>query len=354
MVLDVNRGGLELPGRGGQGAPARPLGVEVHSALFDQVRTCDNHCEFCFIYQLPPGMRVEPLPQGRRLPALVPLRELHDPHPLHRGRPRAGGDRAAVAAERQHPRHRPRRAHRPAAQPAGRHQPALAAGPARPRHRGPRPGRGLPGRQRRRRARRHAGRRARPVPRAGQPVRGAARREPLVRTRPACGPHTRAEAEAVVDAVHDWQDVYLATLGHRLVLRGRRVLPAGRPAFPERRGLRGLRHARGRHRHGPHASSASSAARSTSPTGVRVRASSPGSTARRPRATARRAPAPAERRPAPVAAAAVAPTRAGRRPHRAARRPGARPAGGRARTRRRAGDHRAPTSSSAATSGSPA
>ncbi|MFM8529423.1 MAG: DUF512 domain-containing protein, partial [Ilumatobacteraceae bacterium] len=26
-------------------------------ALFDQVRTCDNHCEFCFIYQLPPGMR---------------------------------------------------------------------------------------------------------------------------------------------------------------------------------------------------------------------------------------------------------------------------------------------------------
>ena len=34
-----------------------PLGVEVHSALFDQVRTCDNHCEFCFIYQLPPGLR---------------------------------------------------------------------------------------------------------------------------------------------------------------------------------------------------------------------------------------------------------------------------------------------------------
>jgi NifB/MoaA-like Fe-S oxidoreductase len=29
----------------------------VHSALFDQVRTCDNHCEFCFIYQLPKGLR---------------------------------------------------------------------------------------------------------------------------------------------------------------------------------------------------------------------------------------------------------------------------------------------------------
>ncbi|NNC80734.1 MAG: DUF512 domain-containing protein [Acidimicrobiales bacterium] len=34
-----------------------PLGIEVHSALFDEVRTCDNHCEFCFIYQLPPGLR---------------------------------------------------------------------------------------------------------------------------------------------------------------------------------------------------------------------------------------------------------------------------------------------------------
>ena len=29
----------------------------MSSALFDQVRTCDNHCEFCFIYQLPQGLR---------------------------------------------------------------------------------------------------------------------------------------------------------------------------------------------------------------------------------------------------------------------------------------------------------
>ena len=34
-----------------------PLGIEISSALFDRVRTCDNHCEFCFIYQLPKGMR---------------------------------------------------------------------------------------------------------------------------------------------------------------------------------------------------------------------------------------------------------------------------------------------------------
>src|SRR5262249_6400852 len=30
---------------------------EVESAVFDRVRTCDNHCPFCFIYQLPKGMR---------------------------------------------------------------------------------------------------------------------------------------------------------------------------------------------------------------------------------------------------------------------------------------------------------
>jgi NifB/MoaA-like Fe-S oxidoreductase len=34
-----------------------PTGIEVSSALFDRIRTCDNHCEFCFIYQLPKGMR---------------------------------------------------------------------------------------------------------------------------------------------------------------------------------------------------------------------------------------------------------------------------------------------------------
>jgi NifB/MoaA-like Fe-S oxidoreductase len=38
-------------------AEGEALGATVQSALFDQVRTCDNHCAFCFIYQLPPGMR---------------------------------------------------------------------------------------------------------------------------------------------------------------------------------------------------------------------------------------------------------------------------------------------------------
>ncbi len=56
LSLDVRRGGLELSlevdREGGT-----PLGMEVDAALFDQVRTCDNHCEFCFIHQLPKGLR---------------------------------------------------------------------------------------------------------------------------------------------------------------------------------------------------------------------------------------------------------------------------------------------------------
>jgi putative radical SAM enzyme (TIGR03279 family) len=34
-----------------------PLGLRLGSSIFDRVQTCDNHCEFCFIYQLPPGLR---------------------------------------------------------------------------------------------------------------------------------------------------------------------------------------------------------------------------------------------------------------------------------------------------------
>ena len=56
IAFDVRRGGLEMSlsveREGGQ-----PLGIEVDAALFDRVRTCDNHCEFCFIHQLPKGMR---------------------------------------------------------------------------------------------------------------------------------------------------------------------------------------------------------------------------------------------------------------------------------------------------------
>jgi NifB/MoaA-like Fe-S oxidoreductase len=55
-VLDLRRGGFDVEVQVAK-ASGEPIGVEVHSALFDQLRTCDNHCEFCFIYQLPPGLR---------------------------------------------------------------------------------------------------------------------------------------------------------------------------------------------------------------------------------------------------------------------------------------------------------
>src|ERR1700761_913685 len=56
VELDIVRGGVELEVTVDKAA-GEPLGVEVSSPLFDRVRTCDNHCEFCFIYQLPKGMR---------------------------------------------------------------------------------------------------------------------------------------------------------------------------------------------------------------------------------------------------------------------------------------------------------
>ena len=56
VVLEIERSGLERTIEVDKGA-GEPLGIEVQSSLFDQVRTCDNHCPFCFIYQLPEGMR---------------------------------------------------------------------------------------------------------------------------------------------------------------------------------------------------------------------------------------------------------------------------------------------------------
>ena len=56
LCLDVDRGGLQIS-LDVEKQPGESLGAEIHSALFDQVRTCDNHCEFCFIYQLPPNLR---------------------------------------------------------------------------------------------------------------------------------------------------------------------------------------------------------------------------------------------------------------------------------------------------------
>ena len=56
VEIELDRGGLISSIEIAKG-DGEPLGVEVQAALFDQVRTCDNHCSFCFIYQLPAGMR---------------------------------------------------------------------------------------------------------------------------------------------------------------------------------------------------------------------------------------------------------------------------------------------------------
>ena len=56
VELDLRQGGLERSLVVEKPAGA-PLGVELASAVFDRVRTCDNHCPFCFIFQLPEGMR---------------------------------------------------------------------------------------------------------------------------------------------------------------------------------------------------------------------------------------------------------------------------------------------------------
>src|SRR4249919_3473860 len=56
VELELRRGGLERQVAVEKHA-GEPLGLELASAVFDRVRTCDNHCPFCFIYQLPEGMR---------------------------------------------------------------------------------------------------------------------------------------------------------------------------------------------------------------------------------------------------------------------------------------------------------
>jgi putative radical SAM enzyme (TIGR03279 family) len=56
LELEVRRGGLDLPVTVAKAA-GEPLGAEVSASIFDAVQTCDNACEFCFIHQLPKGLR---------------------------------------------------------------------------------------------------------------------------------------------------------------------------------------------------------------------------------------------------------------------------------------------------------
>ena len=67
---------------------------------------------------------------------------------------------------------------------------------------------------------------------------------------PGLRPHTVGEAAAVIDAVEDWQGVFRVLPRPAAGLRGRRVLPPRRSAVPARRRGPGLPDARGRHRDG--------------------------------------------------------------------------------------------------------
>ena len=212
-----DRSGLELELRRPQARRVSRSGAEVSSAVFDRVRTCDNHCEFCFIYQLPKGMRRSLYLKDDDYRLELPVRELHDADPFHRGRPRAGRDRGPVPAARQHP--------QPPTRPCGHACCATSAAPP---------------------ACAGCGRCSITASRCA--ARSwcvlASTTAPCSTTRwPACStstrssptlavvplgvsrfnpeqamrPHTRTEAAAVVDAVEDWQDVYQRALGRRLV-----------------------------------------------------------------------------------------------------------------------------------------
>ena len=126
VELDVSRGGLELSMSIDKPEGA-PLGIEVSSAVFDRVRTCDNHCEFCFIYQLPEGHAPH---RCTSRTTTTGLSFLYGNFTTLTRFTEADLERVIterlVAAARQHPRHRPRRPQRDAAEPAGRDEPAVA------------------------------------------------------------------------------------------------------------------------------------------------------------------------------------------------------------------------------------
>src|SRR5918994_260650 len=175
LAVEVRRGGLEtlvdVDKRAGE-----PLGVEVHSALFDKVRTCDNHCEFCFIYQLPPGLRrsLYLKDDDYRLSFLygnfTTLTRFTE------------ADLERVVTEGLSPLYVSIHATDPEVRAEMLRNP-----------------------------------------------RGASRFNSEGRMRP----HTRAEAEAVVDAVHDWQDVFLAVLGHRLAFAADEYYLLAERPFPD-------------------------------------------------------------------------------------------------------------------------
>ena len=352
--LEVARSGIELeldvrkPRR-------QPLGAEVSSARVRPGPHVRQPLRVLLHLPAAQGPAPQPVPEGRRLPAELPVRELHDADPVHRGRPRARRHRAPVAAARQHPLHRP--------------------GAARPRCCATRVGRracagcGRCSTTASRSAASSWSARASTTARAlddtfagildEYPELSSVAVVPLGISRfnpeAAMRAHTVAEAAAVLDAVEDWQDVYRAALGRRLVhAADEYYLMADRP-FPAAERYEGFP----MHEDGigmARTFELEFAGRSTDATGPRrgffaavdarlcVTAAEPG---RRTPGCGRRVAGSAGRRCGRAASAPVG-ILSGR-----ARRPRAGAARGRARPRRRAGHPGRATSSSAATPASP-
>ena len=232
--------------------PGEPLGVEVSAAVFDRVRTCDNHCEFCFIHQLPKGMRrslylkdddyrlsflygnfttltrftevdLERVLTERLRPLFVSI---------HATDPEV---RAGMLRNR-----------------AGRHQPALAAVPSSTV-------------ASRCTARSWSAPASTTAPCCEDTLAGVLDRFPELATvavvplgvsrfskRPSMRPTHAEEAGRRVDTVGEWQQLFRRALGRRMVLAADEYyLLAGGP-FPSRPRLRGLPPARERPGHGAH------------------------------------------------------------------------------------------------------
>ena len=311
-----------------------PLGAEVSSALFDRVRTCDNHCEFCFIYQLPKGLRrsLYLKDDDYRLSFLygnfTTLTRFTE------------SDLERVVTERLSPLHvsihatdpelRARMLRNPRGATSLRWLRALLDHGIEVRGQlvvcpGVNDGRALDDTL--------AGI-LDEYPELALGGRRAARASPASTRSRRCACTRRPRRRAVVDAVEDWQDVYRAALGRRLVHAADEYYLHGRPAVPGRRGAtRGSRCTRTASAW-PARSSSSSAVRVADTTGRPARASSPPSTpAVRPADVLPPNPAAYTglRVAAPTSPVALRPRRrrADRRPDRRAR-----------RTRHRAADRR--------------
>ena len=269
---------------------ARRSGLDLASAVFDRVRTCDNHCPFCFIYQLPTGMRrsLSLKDDDYRLSFLygnfTTLTRFTE------------ADLERVITEQLSPLYVSIHAT----------DPDVRARLLRNR-RGATSLRWLaalldagievhgqvvvcPGHQRRRRARRHAARRARPVPRAS-PASGSCRSasattppKPEMRRTPSPRPSACSTSST------EWQARFADALGRRLVFAADEYYLLAERPFPALDAYDGLpqhENGIGMARQFEQEVRAALARARRSRSRAPAPASSPGSTAPRPRATAR-------------------------------------------------------------------